>query len=119
MSYARAAIRGLPFEGSRGYEWAHAEGIVAHVEAMVSEAAHFVSEWALARGEPRLALGAVAVGLVASPGDEILYHDRMMAQDLAGNPAGVESTMKELGRFADDLEPFDSIHPSTLELTIG
>ena len=34
-----------------------------------------------------------------------------------GNPAGVESVMSELIRLvADDIEPFDSVHPSTMDL---
>ena len=41
----------------------------------------------------------------------------MRAADLAGNPAGVESVMSELVRLvADDIEPLDSVHPSTMEL---
>jgi hypothetical protein len=41
----------------------------------------------------------------------------MRAADLGGNPAGVESAMSELVRLvADDIEPLDSVHPSTVEL---
>ncbi len=39
------------------------------------------------------------------------------SQPPGGNPAGVEAAMSELVRLvADDIEPFDSVHPSTLEL---
>ena len=41
----------------------------------------------------------------------------MNASDVAGNPAGVESTMAELVHLvADDVEPFDAVHPETLAL---
>jgi hypothetical protein len=41
----------------------------------------------------------------------------LRAADTAGNPAGVESVMSELLRLvADEVEPFDSVHPSTMEL---
>jgi hypothetical protein len=41
----------------------------------------------------------------------------MRAADLGGNPAGVESVMAELVKLvADDVEPFDSVHPSTIDL---
>jgi len=35
----------------------------------------------------------------------------------AGHPAGVESVMAELIKLvADDVEPLDSVHPSTMDL---
>lgn len=116
VAEALQLVRGLPFEGTRGYEWAYVEGIVAHIEATVSDAAHFVADWAIANDQANLALEVTTKGLLASPGNEVLYRDRMLAHDVAGNPAGVESTMAELCRFADDLEPYDSVHPATLEL---
>ena len=41
----------------------------------------------------------------------------LRAADLAGHPAGVESVMAELIKLvADEVEPFDSIHPATVDL---
>jgi hypothetical protein len=41
----------------------------------------------------------------------------LRAADAAGNPAGVESVMSELIKLvADDVEPLDSVHPSTMDL---
>jgi hypothetical protein len=41
----------------------------------------------------------------------------LRAADLSGNPAGVEAVMGELIKLvADDVEPFDSIHPATIDL---
>jgi hypothetical protein len=52
-----------------------------------------------------------------SPYDERLYRMLLRAADLDGNPAGVESVMSELIKLvADDIEPFDSVHPSTRDL---
>ncbi len=52
-----------------------------------------------------------------SPYDERLYRMLLAAADLAGNPRGVESVMAELVRVvADEIEPIESVHPSTWEL---
>jgi hypothetical protein len=40
----------------------------------------------------------------------------MLACDLAGNPAGVEAVMDELGAVAEALEPYDTLHPETITL---
>jgi hypothetical protein len=49
--------------------------------------------------------------------DERLYRILLRAADAAGNPAGVESVMSELVRLvAEDVEPYDAVHPETLEL---
>jgi hypothetical protein len=41
----------------------------------------------------------------------------MRAADLHGHPAGVESLMGELIKLvAEGVEPFDSIHPATVDL---
>jgi hypothetical protein len=49
--------------------------------------------------------------------DERLYRILLRAADAVGNPAGVESVMAELVRLvAEDIEPYDAVHPETLEL---
>jgi hypothetical protein len=59
----------------------------------------------------------VQKALRVSPYDERLFRILMSAADLAGNPAGVESVMSELILLvADEVEPFDAVHPETLEL---
>jgi hypothetical protein len=40
----------------------------------------------------------------------------MLAYDLAGNPAGVEHVMQELCEVVEALEPYDTLHPETLDL---
>lgn len=112
-----ARIRGLPFSDTRGgYEWAFTEGLAARSEAVCADAAHLLAEWSLEQEDTRGAIEAATQGLLASPGDERLFRVRMLAHDLAGNPAGVESVMRELCAVVDALEPYDSLHPETVAL---
>nr|MDP9333594.1 bacterial transcriptional activator domain-containing protein [Actinomycetota bacterium] len=109
-------VRGRPFDGARGYEWAFSEALIANVEATIADAAHQLATLYLDAGDPQEATRAALRGLVAAPGDEILYRDRMLACDLAGNPAGVETVMDELCEVVEALEPYDELHPETLAL---
>ncbi|HEY5171219.1 MAG TPA: bacterial transcriptional activator domain-containing protein, partial [Acidimicrobiia bacterium] len=109
-------VRGKPFEGARDYEWAFSESLIANIEAKIADAAHQLAVLHLDAGNPQDATNAAMRGLVAAPADEVLYRDRMLACDLAGNPAGVESVMDELCEVIEALEPYDEIHPETLAL---
>jgi hypothetical protein len=109
-------VRGKPFESGRGYEWAFSEGLVANIEMTIADASHQLAQLYLDAGDSRGATWAAMQGLMAAPGDEILYRDRMLACDLAGNPAGVETVMDELCEVIEALEPYDQLHPETLEL---
>ena len=72
---------------------------------------------ACALGDPRGAEWSARKGLLVSPYDERLYRMLLRAADAAGNPGGVESVMAELVRIvADEVEPVESVHPSTLAL---
>jgi DNA-binding SARP family transcriptional activator len=113
---AMELVRGKPFDGARGYEWAFSEALIANVEATIADAAHQLAQLYLDAGDPQEATWAALRGLVAAPGDEILYRDRMLASDLAGNPAGVETVMDELCEVVEALEPYDELHPETLAL---
>jgi DNA-binding SARP family transcriptional activator len=110
-------VRGQPFEGVKaGYEWAHSEGLASRFEILVGEAAHLLAEWHLEQREATAALWAADQGLLTSPVDEALYRDRMRAYHLAGNAAAVDAVMRELCQIADAMEPYDSLHPETVEL---
>jgi DNA-binding SARP family transcriptional activator len=113
---AMTLVRGKPFDNARGYEWAFSESLIAHIEATVADAAHQLAQLCLDAGDAREATTTAIQGLVAAPADEILFRDRMLACDLAGNPAGVESVMDELCKVVESLEPYDEIHPETLAL---
>jgi DNA-binding SARP family transcriptional activator len=110
-------IRGRPFEGLRAPDWVLLEGIAANVEAVVVDLASRYAEHCLSVGDPGGAEWSARQGLRASAYDERLYRILLRAAEAAGNPAGVESVMAELVRLvADDVEPYDAVHPETLEL---
>ncbi|HUC36253.1 MAG TPA: BTAD domain-containing putative transcriptional regulator [Acidimicrobiales bacterium] len=114
---ALALVRGRPFEGLRAPDWALLEGITANIEAVVVDLACRYSELCLSTGDAAGAQFGARQALRVSPYDERLFRILMRAADLNGNPAGVISVMEELTRLvADDIEPFDSVHPETLEL---
>ena len=117
LADALRLVRGEPFEGVRaGYAWAHSEGFASRAEILAADAAHVVANWHIEHGEATAALWAVGQGLLAAPADEALYRDRMRVYALSGNLTGIESAMKELCRIADAQEPYDSLHPETVEL---
>jgi DNA-binding SARP family transcriptional activator len=108
-------VRGRPLEHvGKGYEWAFAEGLVYEMEATVADAAHRLAELCLDAGDAEGAHWAVRQGLRASPGNEQLYRDQMRAANAAGNPAGVEAAWEELGRMAEEEEPYDGLDPATV-----
>ena len=110
-------VRGRPFEGLRSSDWPILEGIGPAIEASVVDLSGRLAGACLAAGDSRGAEWSARKGLLVSPYDERLYRMLMRAADLGGNPAGVESVMAELVRLvADDVEPFDSVHPSTIDL---
>ena len=110
-------VRGRPFEGLRSSDWPVLEGIGPAIEAAVVDVSGRLAGAYLAAGDARGAEWAARKGLLVSPYDERLYRMLMRSSDLAGNPAGVEAVMAELVKLvADDIEPFDSVHPSTMEL---
>lgn len=117
LKEALQLVRGRPFDGLRASDWPILEGITPVIEASVVDAAGRLAGFCLREGDPGGAEWAARRGLVVSPYDERLYRMLLRAADRAGNPAGVESVMGELLRLvADDVEPFDSVHPTTMEL---
>lgn len=110
-------IRGRPFDGLRSTDWALLEGTVATMEAVVVDVASRQAEWCLERGDPAGAETAARQGLRVSAYDERLYRVLIRGADAAGNPAGIESAMHELVRLVgEEIEPYDAVHPETLEL---
>jgi DNA-binding SARP family transcriptional activator len=117
LAGALRLVRGQPFQGVKaGYEWAHSEGFATRFEILVADAAHLVADWHLEHGDTTAALWAAGQGLLSSPFDEALYRDRMRAHAAAGNHSAVESVMRELCKVVEAVEPYDSLHPETVEL---
>ncbi|MGA3148404.1 MAG: hypothetical protein ABSF33_13150 [Acidimicrobiales bacterium] len=110
-------VRGRPFEGLRSSDWPILEGIGPAIEAAIVDLSGRLAGSCLAAGDARGAEWAARRGLLVSPYDERLYRMLMRAADVGGNPAGVEAVMSELIKLvANDIEPFDSVHPSTMDL---
>jgi DNA-binding SARP family transcriptional activator len=114
---ALTLVRGRPFEGLRSSDWPILEGIAPAIEAAVVDLAGRLAGTYLRQGRAGEAAWAARRGLVVSPYDERLYRMLMRAADAGGNPAGVDAIMAELLKvIADDIEPLDAVHPSTMDL---
>ena len=110
-------VRGRPFDGLRSTDWTVLEGIAPSIESAVVDLSGRLAGACLRAGDPRGAEWSARRGLLVSPYDERLYRMLLRAADAAGNPSGVESVMAELVRVvADEIEPVESVHPSTLAL---
>ncbi|MGE0305221.1 MAG: BTAD domain-containing putative transcriptional regulator, partial [Acidimicrobiia bacterium] len=116
LQSALALVRGAPFAQTRGFEWAYSEQIIASAEVTIADAAHRLAALCHQVGDHAGATSAAIQGLRACPGDETLYRDRMRACHLAGNLAGVEAAFDELCEVVEALEPYDALHPETVEL---
>ena len=114
---ALTLIRGRPFEGLRSPDWTLLEGVVATMEAVVVDLSLRLAENSLSMGRSDGAEWAARQGLKVSAYDERLYRILLRCADQVGNPAGVETVMQELIQLvADDVEPFDAVHPETFDL---
>jgi DNA-binding SARP family transcriptional activator len=110
-------VTGNPLEAAtpRSYEWA-----IVHrteIEAAVGEAAEQLAARYLDADDHAGATWAARRGRLASPYDERLYRQLMLAADAAGNTGGVDAAMREPVRvMGEDLEPLDDLHPETIKL---
>lgn len=109
-------VRGRPFTAAHGYAWANAYGFVAHAEAVVVDAAHLLAGLLLDGGDPGAALDVAAAGLRGAPANEILYRDRMLAHHRLGNISGIEGDLRDLCAALDVEDPYDDLHPDTVDL---
>lgn len=109
-------VRGMPFEGARGYEWAYSEHLVAHAEAAISDAANRLADLCLDAGDHVGATWAARQALRACPADEGLYRALMKSCHMAGDAAGAEAAFQELCDAVDALEPYDCLQEETLSL---
>ena len=114
MRHALALVRGRPFEEAHGYEWAFADMHVTHAECVVADVAHRLVELALASDDAPLALWATDRALRCCPGSEPLALDRMRAFHAAGDPAGIETTMRDLLASLDADDPHGVLHDDTI-----
>ena len=114
---ALTLVRGRPLEGLRSSDWSILDGTVPSMESTIVDVSGRLSGACLRAGDPLGAEWSARRGLLVSPYDERLFRMLMRAADAAGNPSGVESAMADLVRVvADDIEPIESVHPTTLAL---
>jgi hypothetical protein len=109
--------RGRIFECRRGFEWAHAEGLVAWAEARVVSLVEQFGQTAIDRGDVGRVIEVVESALVTVPEDERLYRLLMQAQARFGDRRGVERAMGRLLALAssEDMDPWALIEPETLQ----
>ena len=114
---ALSLVRGRPLDGLRSTDWSILDGTLPTMESTIVDVSGRLSGACLRTGDASGAEWAARRGLRVSPYDERLYRMLLRAADVAGNPSGVESVMAELVRVvADEIEPIESVHPSTLML---
>ena len=109
---ALALVRGVPFRDVGG--WAHAEGTATAVTALVSDLAHRLATIAMTFGDLDRAAWAIAQGLLASPGCELLVRDRMRVADARGDHAALEAAMRDARRAAEAEQGW--VTPETVQL---
>jgi DNA-binding SARP family transcriptional activator len=117
LRQALELVTGNPLESAtpRAYDWALVHR--TEIEATVGEVAERLASLYLDADDHRHATWAARQGLLASPYDERLYRQLMLAADAAGNSAGIDATMRELVHvMGDELEPLDDLHPETIKL---
>ena len=110
-------VTGSPLESAapNGYEWALVHR--TEMESAIGDAADHLARQYLDRHDHPGATWAARRGLLASPYDERLYRQLMLAAYTAGNPAGVDAIMRELIHVLDaEAEPLDDLHPDTIAL---
>jgi hypothetical protein len=117
LGRALELVRGRPFESARPGSYAWTVVHQAEMEAQIAEVAEQLADRRLEAGDHAGATWAARRGLRASPDNERLYRVLLRAAHAAGNLAGVHAVWNELLRGVDDdMEPFDSLHPETVEL---
>jgi nucleoid-associated protein YgaU len=112
LTDALELVRGIPFQGAGG--WAHAEGMVTATTALVSDLAHRLATLVMTFGDLERASWAVDQGLLANPGCELLYRDRMRIADARGDHALLDTLMHEVRRQAEAEHGW--VTPETLQL---
>jgi hypothetical protein len=109
---ALALVQGPPFRDSG--TWAHAEGLVTATTALISDLAHRLATLVMTFGDLDRATWAVDRGLLANPGCELLYRDRLRIADARGDHAALDVIMRDLRTHAGAEDGW--VTPETLQL---
>ena len=124
---ALGLVRGPVLGGLRSSDWAVLDGLSSDMETTIVQLAIDAAEHFLAAADGRAAERMLRRGLLVAPYDERLYRLLFLAADHQGNPAGVESAMRELvlllsGEVGEDprapcgrlVDPARWVHPDTV-----
>lgn len=104
---ALSLVGGRPFEWLLGTYDVRAHDLVATRTAEdIADAAHRMAALCLAAGDPEGARWAAQQGLLASPGNEQLFRDRMVAANLAGKLDAVTALLDEFVALVDGEDPY-------------
>ncbi|MFT3852005.1 MAG: LysM peptidoglycan-binding domain-containing protein [Ilumatobacteraceae bacterium] len=99
---ALALVTGQPFDEA-GYEWAFDSQLAYRAAVVIEAAALRAVELALAADDPAVARSALSQALLAMPGNEVLYRERMRVEAHIGDRAGVRSVYAELRKVLAEL----------------
>jgi DNA-binding SARP family transcriptional activator len=116
LTHAIDGVSGRPFDVKRGYRWVHATGLASYAEAVVTDAVHALAAACIERSDVDEALRVTAIGLLASPGNEILYRDLIAAHDQVGDIRAVRNAMRDLLESLESADPYSDLQPETLAL---
>ncbi|HEY3673049.1 MAG TPA: LysM peptidoglycan-binding domain-containing protein [Acidimicrobiia bacterium] len=116
LGRALGDVHGRPFDAKRGYAWVHANGLASYAEALIADAVHAMAVWCLDHGDVDETLRVIAIGLRASPGNEILYRDLILAHERSGDTRAVENAMRDLLETLETTDPYSDLQPETLGL---
>jgi hypothetical protein len=119
MASLRAAlelVRGAPFSyvGHRTYGWSSSELIASNIEIAIGDAAHRLCRWALEQGDDETAMWATHQGLLASPGQEALFRDRMEAAAASGDPTRLRAVFGEAQEAVRCIDLLDELQHETV-----
>ncbi|WP_298456610.1 LysM peptidoglycan-binding domain-containing protein [uncultured Cellulomonas sp.] len=105
LQAAMRLVRGRPFSGVTGVEYAWAEHDTQEMVAAIVDAAHVLSAGLLAAGDYQGALSAATHGLLAEPCSEHLYDDAIRAARCRGDVEEADRLAAQLLATLEDLDP--------------
>jgi hypothetical protein len=107
-------VRGQPFTGVNPRRYGWAEHLKQEMISAIVDAAHELAQRALRGGDAHLARKASTIGLQVEPGMELLWRDRIRAEHLAGNRAGIDDAIARMTAISADLG--DDLEDATVRL---
>lgn len=107
-------VRGQPFTGVNPRRYGWAEHLKQEMISAIVDAAHELAQRAIRGGDAHLARKASTIGLQVEPGMELLWRDRIRAEHLAGNRAGIDDAIARMTAISADLG--DDLEDATVRL---